>query len=147
MDAKFLIEKIKNPIYTYWQYKYYRSIERQDFRSALKALKKIYIRFNRALPPYWALELAKVRLSLGQFDKSLETLNSVVSSIKNSLNYNDDTKMFLLKHIEKTHSAALKGKYSLDDSLKIEGVNYIDIKDIDFSKVDPIFREGWPLHE
>ena len=145
MDLRLLGEKFKKPVYTYWQHKYYRSIEKEDFRSALKCLRNINQSFKGVLPPYWALELAKVRFSIGHFDKALSVIKEISISIDQSINYNEDTKLFLFKHLEKTHSDILKKKYNINTPTKIESVKYVNISDINFNNVDPVLRKGWPL--
>ncbi|MDP0927024.1 hypothetical protein Q0601_07570 [Paracoccus onubensis] len=144
-NLKFQLEKIKAPIYAYWQRKYYQAVEKQDFKAALYSLKKISSRYKGSLPPYWALELVNVRLSLGQFNRAVKVIEDIVASVNDNPNYSHDTKLFLLKHIEKPHSEALKGKYGIDGHVRVDGVRYVDIDEINFSKVDPTFRFGWPL--
>ncbi|SEL10469.1 Tetratricopeptide repeat-containing protein [Roseovarius nanhaiticus] len=145
MDLRLQLAKIKSPVYAYWQRIYYQAVKQEDFHTALKALKRISDKHKGMMPPYWALELAKVRLSLGQFDRAENVVEEIAESIKNSKTYNHDTKLFLLKHIERTHSAALKGKHGVADLLKAEGVQYIRVEEIDFTRVDPILSVGWPL--
>lgn len=111
----------------------------------MSCLKKISKHFNGLMPPYWALELAKIRQSLGQYHKAATVLDELVISIQKSEKYNGDTKKFLFKHLEKTHSEVLKKKHALTENVKIDGVIYVDLSEIDLSKVDQLLLEGWPL--
>lgn len=145
MDIKLLLLKLRSPFYAYWQRKYYRSVQKEDFRTAMLSLKNISKHFNGLMPPYWGLELAKIRQSLGQYDKAATVLGELVVNIKKSKKYSDDTKKFLFKHLEKTHSEVLKVKHGITETVKIDGVIYVDLSEIDLSKVDQVLLEGWPL--
>jgi hypothetical protein len=145
MDIRLLLMKLRSPFYAYWQRKYYRSVQKEDFGTAMSSLKNISKHFNGLMPPYWGLELAKIRQSLGQYDKAATVLDELVVSINKSEKYNGDTKKFLFKHLEKTHSEVLKMKHGITGNVKIDGVIYVDLSEIELSKVDQLLLEGWPL--
>ena len=136
---------LRSPFYTYWQSRYYRAVQNENFGAAMLSLKSISKHFGGLMPPYWGLELAKVRQSLGQYDKAAIVLDEIVASIKKSKKYNEDTKSFLFKHLERTHSEVLKAKYEITENVQVDGVTYVDLTKVDFSKVDRVLLDGWPL--